>query len=173
MKFTELFDKLKDDEQTTFERHMELLEKERPILQIMHQTLVAIDAGAAHSPGGGYVNRPFGVGTHNEPTIHYQMKEDEDVNHVEDIIWKLRNQAAAAGLEIHLKKMSEPEQHYERWSYKFEWFCPNDAVIDGVEKIGFSFHIWMHNDGVCKLVEDGWKDPEKKFKVECTSDVTA
>lgn len=171
MEFMELFDKMREDEQLQFDRHIEQLEKERPILEVMHKTFAIIITGEQHTPGGGYVSRPFGSGTHDQPAAHYQMKEDETETDVHHIILQLRNQAAAAGLEIHLKKMVEPEQYFERWTYQFEWFLPDGAVADeAVEKIGFSFHIWMHNDGVCRLVEDGWKDPEKKFKVECTAD---
>ena len=179
MEFTEMFQQLKDDEKETYEKRYDLLCKERPLLEVLHKTAMAVATAERHTPGGGYASRPFGTGTHNEPTIHYQMREEQTEDHVKDIIQHLRLEAFEAGLEIHLKKTSEPEEYFTRWTYHFEWLRDDDSVVqtavdvkrDGKkkEKITFSVHIWMHSEGVCKLVEDGWKDPEKKFKVECTA----
>lgn len=165
MEFIERYEKMREEEKDTYEKNIKTLHRERPVLEVMHSALAKFQRPGqeAHTPGGGYVSRPFGSGTHQRPSVHFQMHHDDTEATVEAAIATVRQEFHNAGIEIHLTKTDPPEEYYTRWAYDFRATLKNPDV-----DVLFSLFFWMATNGVCVLVEDGWKDPEKKYKVECT-----
>ncbi len=163
MNFDEQFEEMLDKERDTFDNNVRVLGEERSVLAALHTALAAVTGGNEDefSPGGGYIYRSFGIGTHNEPVLHYRMTKTNTEKDITHLLSLVRAEFRKRDISIHLKDMIPPTKEWRRWTYDFAW-------EDGSKKGSFSIIIWMATGGVCSLVEDGWKDPEKKYKVECS-----